>query len=139
MDARLSRELDDEPAIVNFGAARAAGEISRVVQRLIRIGAAKLRALAPRAMREHRPDVEGELLVARPEACTAVWLSRAPTNSIALKNACSGICARPDIQRSSVFSGTRNRAARACVLPSSSAACCSTFVLDVIGHGAKVP
>ncbi len=48
--------------------------------------------------------------------------------SISLRNACSGICARPDIQRKSVFSGTRRKPASACVLPWISAALASVRV-----------
>ena len=54
--------------------------------------------------------------------------SCAATRSIALRNARKGICARPDIQRKSVFSGTRSTVASACVLASIAAAWRSTFV-----------
>jgi hypothetical protein len=54
--------------------------------------------------------------------------SCAPSRSSALRNAFSGVCARPDIQRSSVFSGTRSRLASAAVPPSASAARASVCV-----------
>ena len=121
---RVLGELRDKIAVDHALAALADNELADIAQGEARIGLQEIDAVAVRAV---RPRLGGPLelqLLARGDALALGRCLRSSSlmTSITLRNAASGICARPAIQRSSVFSGTRSWLASACVLPWISAA-----------------